>query len=283
MATIRRFPKPPIAPARPPATAVSAPVKRVLIKPTPPAPRLVVGQRVWHGVHGKARITRIDGERATVQPEAEGSPRTVPLAELISWKVHAKQSVTAPAPKKSRILPAQPVRPSRPAATTARALSPADPGTWYPVTRTLVVLAREKGLRVDPKPGGFAIRSTRPPFRELVRIREDATGAHSARAAASAGTSVTDEGRLVVTAVNREIARHLQRGLDLQARLALVAYLRKAEVHLEQAARTTRTPKGAPSEPKGPVSDGLGRWERKTWPGMIRFVQGGSPGSGRRS
>jgi hypothetical protein len=145
------------------------------------------------------------------------------------------------------------------------------------VTRTLVILAREQGLRVDQRPDGYSIRAPQSPHRELVRVREDEFGSHMARAALSVPSGSSDALRSAAGELNREVARHLEACLALESRLALVGVLKKAQGRLDRVAPRT------PAKRKRVASKGAKKLKRAAPATYIRVVQGGAPGLGRRS
>lgn len=240
-------------------------------------PPLVVGQRVWHPQHGGGRVVSLEGVTAGVLFGAEASPRKVLLLGLVSWKAR---------PLEARPTGAVTSSVARTAVAGGPAARPATRVAWHPVPRTLVILARERGLRVDAIDGGFAIVMSKAPQRQLVRIREDADGHHEARAAVSAHAGASRTQRDAVASVNAIIDGHLARGQELEARLALVAYLPGAERRLEQASRESPAPgrkkRGRKAAAPASSPEPPGPWERRRWPGMIRIVQGGAPGLGKR-
>jgi hypothetical protein len=266
---------PPLGRARPPGLPASTRGTTTL---RPPAARsanpLVVGQWVHHPDRGKGRVIAISGPVASVRFGAEPTDCSIPLPQLVSHKAHRRATASPVAAR-----PATVTRGST-ATTVSGATAPGprvNEHAWHPVTRTLVILAREQGLRVDERPDGWSIRTQQPPHRELVRVREDDFGSHTARAAVTVPAGASDALRSAAAGLDRDIARHLEGCLSLEGRLALMGVLRKAQGRLDRVASR------APAKRTRVASKGSTKVKRARPVTYIRVVQGGAPGLGRRS
>jgi hypothetical protein len=245
---------------------------------------------VWHERIGKARVVRVLGELTEIRA-LDAIEHQVPTRELRSWKLRgpggggraAGRWGQIPGPSAPDLKPEGTKR--RTDAQVARAVA----STWYPVPRTLVMLTKEQGLIVEERGSGFSVRSRHPPQRELMRIRQDPEGSHAARPSVAVGAGSSPARRRAVADIERDMARLLESGGELRSRLKLVALLKSVDRLLAKTEAASSSPRAnAPSREGGRSAqrrsdDAVGRWERRTWPGMIRFVQGGSPGLGKRS